>query len=123
MDVHQSSKILPATHGRYRAAVAKFTVWLAVQGYRPDLAEEYDDLLVEWKVDTNCSKADFEGCLAGCEHALPRLRGNLVWARACLAGGPSLTRHDTRCHFAVVRATSWLATSRRHDTRSWLAAC
>lgn len=106
LDVHQSSKILPATHGRYRAAVAKFTVWLAIHGYRPDLPEEYDDLLVEWKVDTNCSKADFEGCLAGCEHALPRLKGNLVWARACLAGWSVTykTRHTVPlcrgpCHF------------------------
>ena len=106
LDVHQSAKILPSTHGRYRAAVAKFTVWLAVQGFRPDSPEEYDDLLVEWKVDCDVKKADFEGALAGCEHALPKLRGHLTWARACLAGWS--VSHHTRHTVPLCRGPAHL---------------
>ena len=77
-DVHQSAKVQPATHSRYKAAVGKFTLWLSESGYLPDSPAEYDDLLVEWKNDRDISKADFEGCVAGVEHALPRLKGNLT---------------------------------------------
>ena len=86
VDGHLASRVLPATHQRYRRCLTKFTSWLLANKYFPEAPTEFDDLAVEFKVDCAPSKSDFEGLLAGLEYVLPALRGQLAWSRACLAG-------------------------------------
>ena len=86
LDAHQAAKIAPATHARYRKCISAFLMWLVDNDFNPVGACEFDDLVVEFKVDLCISKADFEGLLAGLEFVLPRLKGELKLARVCLAG-------------------------------------
>ena len=41
---------------------------------------------MEFKCDTNPSKANMEGLVAAVELVQPRFKGRLLWSRACLAG-------------------------------------
>ena len=49
-------------------------------------AEQWDDLVVEWRNDTRPSKDNFEACVAAIEFVFPRFRGLLSWAHAVIAG-------------------------------------
>ena len=86
IDGHAACKIAPATQKRYRHCVGIFTSWLLAESYVPCVAQDYDDLALEFKSETLPSKANFEGLLAGLEFVLPRLKGQLVCCRAALAG-------------------------------------
>lgn len=86
LDGHMSGKLQPSTHNQYRRCIAPFIKWLLKNRYYPDLACEYDDLLVEYKTEVVLSKAKFEGLVAGIEFILLHFRGQLVWTRSVLAG-------------------------------------
>ena len=94
LDVHHGAKLRPSTHARYRAAAGKL-VWLKQNQFSPNSAGEWDDLLVEWKSDSDLRKSDFEAAVAAVEFLMPHLRGKLSWTRAVLAGWASahVARH------------------------------
>ena len=95
LDVHHGAKLRPSTHARYRAAAGKLVVWLKQNQFSPNSAGEWDDLLVEWKSDSDLRKSDFEAAVAAVEFLMPHLRGKLSWTRAVLAGWASahVARH------------------------------
>ena len=88
LDAHQAAKITALSLDRYRAAGRPFV--LCIQRYHMDpvTAEEWDDLLVEWKNDPRegVTKARFEQTVASVEFFFPRFKGQLAWARAVLSG-------------------------------------
>ena len=55
-------------------------------GYSPYEAEEFDDMLVEFKNSTLCSKSEFESTVASVEFLFPRFKGKLGWSRMCING-------------------------------------
>ena len=50
--------------------------------FQPAFANQFDDLLVEWKHSAKPSKANFECAVAALEFVLPQLRNHLPWAHA-----------------------------------------
>ena len=54
--------------------------------FLPFDAEEFDDMLVEFKNSTLCSKSEFEATVAAVEFLFPRFKGKLGWSRMCLNG-------------------------------------
>ena len=52
LDAQQLRKILPESLSKYKAALRPFVSWLDAHGFMPATAEEFDDLLVEFKNDT-----------------------------------------------------------------------
>ena len=50
LDAHQAAKITPLSLDRYRAAGRLFVQWMQRYHMDPATAEEWDDLLVEWKM-------------------------------------------------------------------------
>ena len=55
-------------------------------GYLPHEAEEFDDMFVEFKNATFCTKSEFEATIASVEFVFPRFKGKLGWSRMCLNG-------------------------------------
>ena len=49
LDAHQAAKITTLSLDRYRAAGRPFVQWMQRYRMDPVTAEEWDDLLVEWK--------------------------------------------------------------------------
>ena len=84
LDPHQASRIQKGSSQRYRIAVAPFLSWLIYQRLTPQLAAEFDDLVVGYKNALPITKSAFEGLVAGLEHCLPHFRGHLPWAHAVL---------------------------------------
>ena len=80
LDVHQSGKIKESSLARYRKAVQPFVRFLRECDVRPCGAEQWDDMLVEWKNASLCTKSDFEGAPAGLEFSFPRFRCKLAWS-------------------------------------------
>ena len=99
LDAHHASKVQASTHKRYRQRVGAFCSWLIQNSYYPDTPIQFDDMIMEWKVDTNPSKADFENLLAAVEFVLPRIKGKLQISRACAAGWARVhrARHTVPC--------------------------
>ena len=71
LDGHHLGRVQESTHRRYRQVVGTFATWLLQNGYTPNTPVEFDDLLMEFKVDTNARKASFENLIAAIEFVLP----------------------------------------------------
>ena len=71
LDPHQAGKVTDGTLQRYRKAVLPFAAWLIEHNYNPSTADEWDDLLAEFKHDKVPSKAQFESAVAGVEFLFP----------------------------------------------------
>ena len=99
VDAHHASKVQASTHHRYRQRAGEFCSWLLQNKYFPETAIQIDDMIMEWKVDTNPSKANFENLLAAVEFVLPRAKGKLLVSRACAAGWARAhqARHTVPC--------------------------
>ena len=90
LDPHQAARVQPSTHDRYRASLRPFIDWLERHKFGPQLACEFDDLIVEYKNDPNkpnqLRKAEMESLVAALEMCVPGFKGQLPWARQVLAG-------------------------------------
>ena len=88
LDQHQSMRVSEVTRQRYRLAVKPFIEWLLAYGLLPATAEEYDDLLVEFKNSEECalSRSQFTRLVSSIEWAFPHFKGRLSWCHASLAG-------------------------------------
>ena len=86
LDPQQLRKILPESLNKYKASLRPFVSWLDKHSFAPSTAEEFDDLLVEFKNDTCATKTAFEQLVAAIEFFMPRMRRKLDWAHAVLAG-------------------------------------
>ena len=45
IETHVAAKVKPATLARYRAALLPFCEWSVSEGFHPESAEEWDDIL------------------------------------------------------------------------------
>ena len=69
------------------SAALAFTSWAADLGYQPDAADEWDDLLFEFKqAHPHLTRPKFLQIVASIEFFLPKVKKNLPWAHACLCG-------------------------------------
>ncbi len=110
LDEHQAKKITAETTRRYQRSAAAFVAWLDEHGLRPHGAAEWDDLLVEYKVEhPELSRASFLGTLAAVEWFFPHFRHQLHWSHAVVQGWfqSGETRHTVPLCF---RQTALLAT-------------
>ena len=85
-DPHQLAKIQHTSQERYRRSLRPFVAWLVEHRFVPHGAEQWDDLLVEWKNDSTPSKTLFEAAVAATEFVFPRFRGHLAWSNSVIAG-------------------------------------
>ena len=109
LDPDVAASIQPASLAAYRRAGLAFARWLQEHGLRPHGAEEWDDLLVEWKNMASVSKSHFTGAVASVEYFFAHFRGKLSWSHHVLKG--MSIRHPTRhtvpmifkyaCYFAA----------------------
>ena len=67
LDAHQMGKIKESSLARYRTAVLPFIKFLRRCGISPHGAEQWDDMLVEWKNACVVARSQFEQALAGVE--------------------------------------------------------
>ena len=86
LDGEQAAKVSQNSLDRYRREAAKFTTWALELGFDPRSAEEFDDLLVEFKNSQPMTKGRFETLVAATEFFFPRYKGRLGWAHAVLSG-------------------------------------
>ena len=91
LDEHQRLRVKEVTIARYQAAAKPFADWLVSEHLDPRFADEWDDLLVEYKYVRSLtsrpfSKSDFECVIASVEFFFPRFRGQLAWARVVRRG-------------------------------------
>lgn len=86
LDPQVAAKILPRTLDGYRRAARGFADWLVANDLRPSSAEEWDDLLAEWKACEHVTKTEFVRCLAALEYFFHHLKGKLLWAHQIVAG-------------------------------------
>ena len=74
----------------------KFTQWAMDHGARPMTAEDWDDLLWDYRLEhADLSKGNFGELVASLEFFLPSVKHQLPWSRAVLAGWSrtASTRH------------------------------
>ena len=81
--------------------------------YVPLEAEDFDDMLVEYKDSALPSKSDFEATVAAVEFMFPRFKGRLSWARQVIVGWSAvhIPRHtvpigEGQCRLAAVHMCS-----------------
>ena len=86
LDEQQLRKILPESLNKYKIALQPFVLWLDDHSFTPSSAEEFDDLLVEFKNDVGVSKTAFEQLVAAIEFILPNMKHKLSWSHAVIHG-------------------------------------
>ena len=89
--------------------VAPFVAWLRDNNLNPLFPEELDDLMMEYKVDENITKSNFEALVAATEFVFPAWRGKLAWCRASLTGWK--VSHETQHTTPLPRALAFLVAS------------
>ena len=72
-----------ATYQRHGLVLAK---WLLRHGLRPDTADEWDDLLVEWKNMERIGRTAFQCTVASVELFFVAFRGKLQWSHQVIKG-------------------------------------
>lgn len=85
-DSDAASSVLERTRATYQRQGLAFALWLKQWGLRPESADEWDDLLVEWKNAAAVSKNSFSGAVAAVEFYFPMYRGHLPWSHHVLKG-------------------------------------
>ena len=110
LDPHQQGKVQEQTLVRYRGAAQPFVRWLEENGFFPQTASEWDDLLVEFKNATNLTRPAFEQLVSCVEFVHPRYKGELSWAHAVIKGMHTTgsVKHATPLCSA---AAAWVATT------------
>ena len=87
LETHVAAKVRPATSERYRAALLPFCEWSVSEGFHPESAEEWDDILAEYvRAHPQLRRTKFADVVAGTEYFFSRLRHKLSWSHAILTG-------------------------------------
>ena len=91
LDEHQRQRVKEVTIARYQAAAKPFADWLVSEHLDPRSADEWDDLIVEYKyvrslTSRPLTKSDFECTIASVEFFFPRFRSQLAWPRSVSRG-------------------------------------
>ena len=89
LDPQHAARVEDTSIRRYRRAVNPFCRWLAKYGFDPCGADEWDDLLVEYKNyphDVALKKHAFEELVAAVEFFFARFRGKLLWSKSVIRG-------------------------------------
>jgi len=88
VDPCQLARVRPLTVERYREAASLFVEWADGFGFKPSTAEEWDDLLVEFRFSqaSALSRPKFTQVVSAVEFFFPRYRGKLAWAHAVING-------------------------------------
>ena len=80
------ARVKPVTLDRYRAAITTLASWGIAEGFAPQNAEEWDDLLMEFKRQECPTKSQFISLVSALEFAVPKIKHQLPWSRAALSG-------------------------------------
>jgi hypothetical protein len=86
LDPHQQAKIKELSLSRYRIACKPFISFLDEFRLNPSTAEEFDDLIVEYKNIKGISKSQLEQLIAAIEFLFPRFKFHLSWAHSVATG-------------------------------------
>ena len=89
-------RVRPVTFNRYRAAMLAFTTWAMEEQSLPVSADDWDDLLLEYRWATaRLTKSKFMLVVAATEFFLPHAKRNLPWCHAIIQGWSRIghTRH------------------------------
>lgn len=86
LDPHHKSKITEQTLRRYQLAAKRFCSWLDEHSFSPRTADEWDDLLVEFKADQQPTRSHFTELTSSVAFFFPSFRGQLPWSQAVLDG-------------------------------------
>ena len=105
VDHYQSLRLSEASLRRYRHAVRLFVQWLDQYQLVSTTAEEYDDLLVEYKnaEETTVSRAHVGLLLSAIEWFYPSFKRCRDWSHQVLSGWKSACRRPTRPRWACTR--------------------
>ena len=84
IDPRQEQRVREITLSRYKEVSLRFTQWCGALRVYPSTAEEWDDLMVEFKNDPDIclSRSDFAYLNAAVAFYFPRFRGQLHWCHA-----------------------------------------
>ena len=74
------------TLNTYRKSIAPFVQWLQHNNYNPTHPDEFDDLIVEFKVEEDLSLSKLSTLLASVEYLFPRFKGKLDWTKSVIKG-------------------------------------
>ena len=69
MDRDLLDRVEPDTLHAYQRALQPFVDWLRGEQLQPEAAAEFDDLLIDFKVERVVSKSGFENLVAAVEYA------------------------------------------------------
>jgi len=87
VDAIQEERVTERTRETYRVHAARFTRWALEMELHPATAEDWDDLLVEYKHShEKLTRSEFAYTTAAVEFFFPRLRGELRWTHSLLSG-------------------------------------
>ena len=86
LDPDAAASIQSITRATYQRYGLAFALWLQRHGLSPETADEWDDLLVEWKNSDSISKSAFSGAVASVEYFFASFRGHLPWSHQVLKG-------------------------------------
>jgi hypothetical protein len=86
LDPHQQARIKELSLSRYRIACQPFIAFLDEYKLNPCTAEEFDDLIVEFKNIKGITKSQFESLIAAIEFLFPRFKFHLSWAHSVATG-------------------------------------
>ena len=73
-DADVLARVKPVTLGRYRGAITTLASWGLAEGFWPQDAEDWDDLLMEFKRQELPTKAQFITLVSALEFAVPKIR-------------------------------------------------
>jgi len=85
VDPERLCEFKPSSLVQYRRASQAFLDFMDSEGFTPDGAEAWDDLLVEWSYQKKVSTAQFSCAIAAVGMVYPRLKSELTWARQRLS--------------------------------------
>jgi integrase len=88
LDSEQALKVKPITLERYRTQASHFVAWARGQHFHPVSAEDWDDVLVEYKNANTpmLTRAKFTTLIAAVEFFFPHFRSKLNWAHSVVSG-------------------------------------
>ena len=88
IDVHQQHRVRNLTATLYQAAGDRFVQWCLQHNLWPTRADEWDDLLVEFKNDpeTALTRHDFTHAVTAVKIFFPQFRKQLPWCDSIMNG-------------------------------------
>ena len=86
LDPHVCLRISSETLAAYRLAASRFCAWCDLHNFNPIHAEEWDDLLIDYKNSARLTKSQFAYVIAAVEFMFPRFKGHLCWCYSARKG-------------------------------------